>query len=303
MSSQSFENLPPARKTFNGLGRWARGAPGRLQTVGRHVLADITNTNMTAAVIKTETQTRRRHSDRLTARLDYAEPTVAEIDQMTDEEIIREMHRHTREGGSNGTNASAPGGVGDSAHHEVIDLTEATATPDDVHPRRQGVAIQDGMGTSLVILKVDLEKLRRQQQQQQQQQKEQETPGDQLDLPHPVSSSVDHPVLRLEALLHKLDKNKASQAQQVLDLIRENLKEGQDAKGLIEHVVRLFGSVKQLLVEELDRLPNDLAVAEQEMERIAENRDRLSGHMAQIEQEMQILDDVDLAADKMDIDG
>lgn len=302
MHLQSSVSLPPVQKMFKT--HSTSGPPGSSQVVRRHILADITNTSLSTVATKTKSKTGRRRSERFSERLDYSEPTVAQIYQMSDEEIINEMRRHAYTSSCNGPNASDLERVEVPALPAVIDLT---STPDDVRPKGQGATTQDGGHTKLVILRMGLEKLQQKQaqqkRQQQQQQKEQNKLGDQLDVPHPAPRPIDHPVLRLEALLCKLDKNKANQAQQVFGLIRDNLKEGQDAKGLIEHVIRLFESVKHHLAEDHDRLSNNMAQVEQEMQRVAENRDRLSNDKAQVEQEMQLFDDVDFAADDMDIDG
>jgi chromosome segregation ATPase len=169
-------------------------------------------------------------------------------------------------------------------------------------------------------------------------------PGHLSEAPAQSRSPGDHPILRLEALLGELDEDDTNEAQQLFNLIRRNLEKGSDAKFLINHVNRMFVSVKQRvagkhdrlsnemaqieqemqriagerdrlanevaqneqemqrIAENRDRLANDMAEAEQEMQRIAENRNRLSNNVAEAEQEMQLFNDMDAAADNMDID-
>lgn len=176
---------------------------------------------------------------------------------------------------SSGPNVSDLGGVVVTVRSAVVDQTEVPATSDNVQPKEQGAVTQDASDTipsSLIItLQMSPRKLA-------------VTLGQSPPSPRPI----DHPVLRLEALLCKLYKKEADQAQQIFGIIRSNLEIGRDVGDLARYLIRLFVPVKQRMAEKHGRLSN--------------NKARVEHDIAQVEQEMQLLADVGQAVDDMSID-
>lgn len=176
------------------------------------------------------------------------------------------------------------------ARSAINDITDGSATPDDIRSQGEETAIQDVNETTHQPSLATLEGISGDLP---------DTPGQ----PGPQRSPVRHPVLRPEALLGELGEDDANEAQQVFDLIRRNREKGGDAGFLINHLNRLFVPVKQRVAGDRDSLSNGMARVEQEMQRVTGDRDRLSTGVAQAEQQMHLFDNVDGSAGNMEIDG
>ena len=260
-------------------------------------MTDTTKNTRNNAIIKTKAKAKRRHSEKTRWRPDYAQVTDAEIDRMCesdDEEVKPAVTSHdclTHRG--NGPSASALRGVVLPTRPAVIGPIGVLAASDDVQPKEQRATTQYGGEAKLVVLKVDSERLQRKQRQKEQEQKEQQEKKQKLAnqpaLPHPAPSSSDHPIFRREALICELDDPAANEARKIFDLIRDNIEYGRDVKYLINRLDHLFAPAKKRNAEE--RL------------RLAEELDRLSNDHAVLEQKMQLFNDVDEAADNMNIDA
>jgi hypothetical protein len=127
------------------------------------------------------------------------------------------------------------------ARHTAIDSTKTKAIAGGASQKGHRAATQESSETvdrpGLVVLKVRPKK----------------------------QSSVDHPILRLEALLGELNNEDATEAQLQSDSVKRNLERGKDIKGLVDFLTSLFAPVKQRIAEKRARLSNDMAQVEQEM--------------------------------------
>jgi hypothetical protein len=197
------------------------------------------------------TEPARRHSQRLTARLHYSEPTDAEIDQMTDEQPLAScMRPHATKHIDSDGNASTLEGAEVPAQPVVIGLTDVVATLEDACRNGQHTARRNASRTTrqsgLVVLKTNLRKL-----------------SSLLSQLHAGQKSSDYPILRLEALVGELDEDDAAEDRVVFRSVRRNLERGKDVKGLIDFLTTLFASVKQRIAEEYSRHSEGMAEAAQ----------------------------------------
>lgn len=116
-----------------------------------------------------------------------------------------------------------------------------------------------------------------------------------IDQTHPVRSSSDHPILRLEELIDELSEDDAQEAQIFIDLIKRNLEKGRDTKGPASLLKNLLAPAKQRITEH----HRSLSEAKQ---RVAEKYKRISRHMAQAAQKMKLFDDADEAPDVSNVE-
>ncbi|GAB7336058.1 hypothetical protein MBLNU13_g08871t2 [Cladosporium sp. NU13] len=131
------------------------------------------------------------------------------------------------------------------ARSAVNDITDGSATPDDIRLQGEETVIQDVNETTHQLSLATLEGVSGDLP---------DTPGQ----PGPQRSPVRHPVLRPEALLGELGEDDANEAQQVFNLIRRNL--------------------KQRVTGDRDRLSTGVAQAEQQMH-LFDNVDGAAGNM------------------------
>jgi hypothetical protein len=94
-----------------------------------------------------------------------------------------------------------------------------------------------------------------------------------------------HAILHLEVFLGELNEDDVDEARATFDLIRRNLEKDRDNKRHIDWLTRLFAPTRQRLQCAID------------------DYGRLTRDMKQIQQRMKLFDDVDMAADGMDVDG
>ena len=280
MPSRDFKNLPPIWDRFTR--HSAPGAGGSPQNTRRLPFADITNDHRNNAItkIKAKAKARQRRSEMTRWRPYYANTTNAETHRMCesddDEEAkpVATSHEYPTSR-SSGPNVSALGGVVIPVRSAVVDQTEVPATYDNVQSKEQGAVTQDASDTipsSLIVtLQISPRKL-----------------AVTIGQSPPNPRLIDHPVLRLDALLAKLYKKEADQAQQIFGIIRSNLDIGRDVGDLARYLIRLFVPVKQRMAEKHSRLSNNKAQVEHDI--------------AQVEQEMHLLADVGQAVDGMGID-